>query len=117
MFRTVMAIVELGGVPTVVLFAWRSWLGGGRAGLPPWRNGLGLAALLLVSLSWSLAALTVIPGLADLRIIDSSWSLDLSPPLGMVAALLAFALKGASRFLAVLAGLLMVVFWAPFVYV
>ncbi len=117
MLRTLFAIVELVGVPTLVFFAWRGWLRGVRANLPPWRNGLGLTALLLVSLSWSLAAITVISGFAHFQIIDPMWSFKLSQPLGIVAALLAVALKGAPRFLAVLAGLLMLAFWVPFIII
>ncbi len=113
MFRTLMEMIELIGVPTLVFFAWRGWLNA-RANLPPWRNGLGFTALLLVSLSWSLAALTLVSWFVD-RHIHPMWSFSLSPPLGVCAAFLAFALRGVPRILAVLAGLLMLGFWAPFV--
>lgn len=117
MLRTMLQIIELGGVPTLIFFAWHSWLSGGRAALPAWRNGLGLAALILVSLGWILAALSLVSDLARLWIIDSMWSFDLTPALGMIAAILAIALRGRSRLLTALAGLLTLTFWAPFVYV
>jgi len=116
MFRLVMATVEVIGVPMLLVASWSIWLRSVRAELPLWRNGLALAALSLVSVSWSLAVLSVVSGFAHRQTIDPMWSLELSQPLGLVGAILAVALKGAPRFLALLAGLLMIGFWVPFVY-
>jgi len=56
-----MEIVALAVVPLLLITAWRGWIKNIRARLPAWRSGLGLAALVLLSLNWVAAAFLVIP--------------------------------------------------------
>ncbi len=47
------------GVPILVVLSYRRWLAQIRGGLPHWRNGIGLASLTLVSMSWLWFVLTL----------------------------------------------------------
>lgn len=117
MLRGVIYPIGLVITPILLVIAWRDWLRSDRAALPPWRNGIGLAALLIASLSWAMAGFVEIsvllrykiPGLTGLTLIFLWQQLVIS------AVVLGFALKGAPRVLAVMAGLLMLISW-PIIY-
>jgi hypothetical protein len=102
-------VIALAGAPAVLVIVWSVWLKKVRSALPAWRNGLGLAAMLVLSLNWIASALLELLehrdtfALADLRWI----TFQLAHPLDAVAVLLAVALKGEARVGAILAALMM----------
>src|SRR5205085_5466954 len=98
------------GVPVLLLLAWRAWVQDIRTQLPPWRNGIALTSLAIISLSWAAAILLDAP---ELLHKEASWLMtgkwvaySLSHPLDIVAVILALALKREARLQAVLASML-----------
>lgn len=120
MFGFVVSLVGLVSVPILLFFAWRGWATGVRAELPPWRNGVCISALLLLSLNWVGAAVLEAPVFVRPQISRPAGLLlamfTLSHSLDVVVIMLALALRRVPRVQAVLAGLLMLVSW-PLGYV
>jgi len=120
MFRIVLSLVGLVAVPILLFLAWRGWTKGVRAELPPWRNGLCILALLLLSLNWLGAAVLEAPVFVNPQMSRSAGLMEamltLSHPLGVVVVVFAFALRRVPRIQAVLAGVLLLVSW-PLSYV
>lgn len=120
MFRIVVSLVGLLGVPILLFLAWRGWTRMLRAELPPWRNGLCISALLLLSFNWLGAAALELPVFLNPRMPRPAGftevMLTLSHPIGLVVVLLAFALRRVPRVQAVVAALLMLMSW-PLGYV
>jgi 4-amino-4-deoxy-L-arabinose transferase-like glycosyltransferase len=107
-------IMALAVVPILLLIAWRSWAKDDRAELTAWRSGVGLTALLILSLNWGLALLADAPQLLDRHTLPlniKSVAYFLSFPLDIDAMVLAFALRGAARLEAIFAGMLLLVCW------
>jgi hypothetical protein len=107
-FRVIATAATLVGVPVLVCVAYRRWVAGPRSGLAPWRNGLGLTALVLISLCWLWYAIALV----DTRLTASVGVvfIDLTAVAvvcTIVATACAIAWDGAPRRLAVAACLLM----------
>ena len=104
-------------VPCLTVLAYRGWTKGLRQGLPRWRNALGMASIIVTFLSWfglSMFALLALLDRMGLNANFFSFSLDWMPAIALLALAgtsLAFALRGASRIEAIVAGLLMVAAW------
>jgi hypothetical protein len=120
MFRIVLSLVGLVGVPILLFLACRGWIKGLRAELPPWRNALCVSALLLLLLNWLGAAVLEAPVFVNPRMPRSAGLMEvmltLSHPLGIDMVVLAFAFRRGPRVQAVLAGFLMLASW-PLGYV
>jgi hypothetical protein len=120
MFRIVLSIVGLVSVPILLFLAWRGWTKGVRAELPPWRNGLCISALLLLSLNWLGTAVLEAPVFVNPRMLRSAGLMEgmltLWHPLSLFVVLLAFALRRVPRIQAVLGGVLLLASW-PLGYV
>lgn len=120
MLEGVINTISLLIAPILLVIAWRRWLVTVRATLPAWRNGLGLAALLIVSLNWAVAALVEIWALLPYgtpRLAEFTWMVfHLWHPLVISAVVLGLALKGRPRVLMMMAGLLMFMSWPTIVY-
>ncbi len=97
--------------------AWFRWIRTTRAELPPWRNGLSLSALsVLTSLFVAIAIDTVAGLLSRPPHTDfNEMMLLFSHQFAILGVGLAVALKGITRTLCVIAGVLMLLFW-PFGY-
>ena|SRR5215475_10487725 len=111
------SVVSLVTVPSLLVLSFRAWYARCRAALPYWRNGVGLAGLLLLTLAWLWFAI----GLADTSLTSRSGAMYLDFTILAVictwlAAAFASAWKGRSR-LEVLAGcVLMFIGWHFFGY-
>ena len=120
MLRVVISLVGLVSVPVLLSLAWRGWTRSVRAELPPWRNGLCIAALGLLSLNWLAAAVLEVPVFVNPRVtrppLLMEGMLTLSHLVGVLVVVLALALRRVPRVQAVAAGLLMLVSW-PMGYV
>jgi hypothetical protein len=103
--RMCAAISGVLAVPALLFFAFRDWITKWRMKLPEWRNGLGLSSLVLVSLIWASRFVTSTVSNAH-RLGNSVFHVDQLSWLAtllystLLAALLAFALKGKARILA-----------------
>jgi len=98
-------------VPVFVWLAYRTWNRQFRRELPAWRNGLGLASIVVLSLNW-LSALFLLLAPAEPRISSKFFSIELIATIlytALAAAILAIALKGAARIYLIAAALLI---WA-----
>lgn len=115
MLGIAVSLVGLVSAPVLLFFAWRGWATGVRAELPPWRNGVCISALLLLSLNWVGAAVLEAPVFVRPQISRPPGLLlgmfTLSLPLDVVGIVLALALRRAPRVQVILAGLLMLVSW------
>ena len=114
------AVIASSATPALVGFASVRWIKGIRQELPPWRNGMGLASIVIISAFW-LFQMT--------RWLMLSMNRDLTPPYGDLrefelflpaffvypALLLACALKGSPRLL-MIAAWVAVLFSGPFAY-
>ena len=120
MLRIVVGLVGLVSVPILLILAWRGWAKQVRAELPPWRNGLCISALFLLSLNWLGAAVLEVPVFVSPRMtrpaVLMEGMLTLSRLFCIIVIVLAFALRRVPRVQAVLAGLVMLVSW-PLGYV
>ena len=99
-------------VPCLTVLAYRGWTKGLRQGLPLWRSALGIISIVITLLSWS--SLAILPLLDRIGVNTGFFSVDWTTPIALlvlVGTSLAFALKGASRIEAIVAGLLMVAAW------
>jgi hypothetical protein len=115
MFEIAKVIASLALVPVLLLIAWREWIHKERESLPGWRNGIALAAFVIISLNWLAAIL--LDGAEFLHLGSSSligikWiTFHASHFVSLAAILSAFALKRVARLEALLAGLLMLTCW------
>src|SRR2546428_13071926 len=102
-------------VPGLAILAYRGWTQGLRQELPRWRSALGPASILVTFLSWFGLAILALSALMDLNAnFFNFFSPDWIPPIALLTVVgtsLAFALRGASRIEAIVAGLLMVAAW------
>ena len=104
-------------VPCLTVLAYRGWTKGLRQGLPRWRNALGMTSIVVTFLSWSGFSMFALLALLDRMGINSnlfSFSPDWVTAIALLVLAgtsLAFALKGATRIEAIVAGLLMVAAW------
>jgi hypothetical protein len=108
----ILAGVTFVAVPCLTILAYRGWTKRLRHELPRWRSALGLASLVVTLLSWFCLAILALSALMDLN--AGSSTPDWVGPIALVLIVgtsLAFALKGASRIEAIVAGLLMVAAW------
>ena len=99
-------------VPSLAILAYRAWAKSLRHELPSWRSALGLASVVITLLSWFGLAVLALSALMDLN--AGSYLLDSLGPIALVViagTTLGFALRGASRIEAIVAGLLMVAAW------
>src|SRR6185312_7374142 len=102
-------------VPVLLALAYREWAARIRRELPPWRNGLCLGALLLLVINWAGDAVSGIAFLTrsqlpNLQLLNES-TLTVSHWLSALVILLSLAFRRSSRIQAVVAGLLMLIFW------
>jgi len=108
-------IVVLMCVPILLVVAWIQWTRSDPTNLPSWRNGLALAALVILSFTSVFALVLDTPILlhADAsRLTDVQRAVYLVfHPVELGAILLAIALKGRVRLEAIFAGVLMLVCW------
>lgn len=117
MIRLVASAVSLVAVPVLLVLAYRAWNKGQRVALPHWRNGLGLAAVSLLSPAWLWFAI----GLADTPLTPrlGAMYLDLTV-LAVICTYLATAFacawEGRSRLEVLAACILMGVGWRFFSY-
>jgi hypothetical protein len=120
MFRITSSLAGLIVVAILLFLASKGWIKGLRRELPPWRNALGVSALLLLLVNWIATAALEAPILVIPRnprhagLMEAM--LTLSHPLGLVVVMLAVALKSIPRIQAIFAALLMLVCW-PLGYV
>ena len=113
-------VLPLVGVPVLLILAWTGWIGSVRPGMPAWRNGLGLTALVITSLHWGFVALVI--GVALVRLcagmppalLDQDYLQDYTKDVAMsmqlcdlVAIGLAVALRRAPRIQVIVASILM----------
>jgi hypothetical protein len=102
----------LAGVLALLVLAFRDWLTNHRAQLSPWRSGLGLSSIVVLFAAWLFYW-----GMALMAWIRPIWSqhfgglewLALVLYSSVLAFVLAFALRGATRMHVISAALLM---WA-----
>ena len=102
----------LAGVPTLLVLAFRDWFMKSRTQHSPWRSGLGLSSLVVISAVWLLywgmwLVLWIRP--VSARSFDSLEWIALLLYSSLLGFALAFALRGAARPQVVSAALLM---WA-----
>lgn len=110
--QQIMALVV---VPILLVVAWRTWAKDDRSGMPSWRSGVGMTALLVLSLNWCLALVVDGPELLHNQSLPShikSLVYVLSFPLDVDAIVLAFALRGAARLEVILAGCILMLCWS-----
>lgn len=113
MIRFLVGALGFVSVAILLFFAWWGWARRVRRELPPWRNGLAVSALLLLSLDWLVTAFSEVPvllGMARSTALTGDM-LMVHPFLFLSGILLAFALRGAPRVRTLLAALLMLVSW------
>jgi len=111
----VAGLIALGvclAIPVLPLCAFRGWLRFQRNELPPWRNILGLASILVTLLDWVvLMALTLF---AVIRFHTPLSSPDLNSGfviVSLASAALSLALKRTPKLLIVVASALMAALW------
>ncbi len=120
--RISVAIIGCAATPALVGFAYLRWAGAIRQKLPRWRNGLGLASVVIISVLWLFqTTLWILWSLHyDLTTTYGNWrEFELFLPVFyFLAALpLACALKGASRLLMIAAWVLMQLYYRAFIYI
>jgi hypothetical protein len=101
-------------VPVLLVIAWRDWIRNVRAVMPPWRNGIALTAVLILSVHWFIAMLLDAPELfhGHLALMSVEWASGfLAHPLDVAAVIFAFALKGRPRLEVILAGMFLLSCW------
>lgn len=108
--------VGLSATPILLVFAWKNWLQRVRPQLSPWRNGLCLSALTVLSFVWVAAVVTDAVAFTHHGPIgwDFMSGVILLRGANLAAIALAFALKRASRIETLIAGLLMLICWPIF---
>lgn len=109
--RTYVGVFSLFCVPLFSTLAYREWVKFIRAKLSNWRNGLGLASIVIVWSIWlSAVALQILRSISPQSVgfVNLDW-IAMFLYSTLAAALLALALRGTSRIQAVGAAVLM---WA-----
>lgn len=99
-------------IPILTLLALRGWAKRWRQELPLWRGALGLTSIVVTLLGWLI--LLLLPLADRIGLKTNFFSPDLVPPIAflvLAGTCLGFALRGASRIEAIVAGLLMVAAW------
>jgi len=114
------AVVTSTATPVLVGVALVSWRKRIRPGLPPWRNGVGLAAIVIISAFWLFQTTRWLLLLMnrELTVPDGDWQeYEMFLPAFFVypALLMACALKGDPRLL-MIAAWVTVLFCGPFTY-
>jgi hypothetical protein len=120
MARLMATVLTFVGVPVLTVLSYRAWVIRTRVGLPHWRNGIGLTALVLISLSWLWYALWyVLTGTRFASQLATVWSefTFMSALCTQLATVFAMAWKGTSRLQAIAAGVLMLLGFRFFSYV
>jgi len=117
---SIVAIIGLVVVPVLVALAFRGWLREVRLKVFRWRNGIGLAALVLSSLAWLWCAQWWVLTLIGHAPSDPIYQLNLSVVAeicAMLSVVLAIGLKGTPRLQAVAAAVLLLIACGPVGYV
>jgi hypothetical protein len=114
------AIVGCAATPVLAGLAYARWTNGIRKDLPRWRNGLGLASMIIIFTLWLLQSSRWILN-RDLTSYgtDSVWMEieRLVPAYYVLAALpLAYALKRAPRILMIAAWAMVQLYYGAFIY-
>jgi hypothetical protein len=112
------ALILCLAIPILASLAYIRWWRVTRQELPHWRNGVGLASLVIVSANWSFdVALYILPSIRphSTSFYNPDW-LALQLYSSLAAVLLAMALKGSPRLQTIAAGALMVAFVKLSVY-
>ena|SRR5216684_2587596 len=92
-------------VPVLTLLALRGWAKRWGQELPRWRGALGLTSIVVTLLGWLI--LLLLPLADRIGLKTNSFSPDWVPPIAflvLAGTCLAFALRGASRIEAIVAG-------------
>jgi hypothetical protein len=118
--RVFSAVIADAGTPALVGLASVRWTKGIRRELPPWRNGMGLASIVIISAFWlfQMARWLMLSLNRELTAPYGNWrEFQLFFPAFFVypALLLACALKGSPRLL-MIAAWVAVLFSGPFAY-
>ena len=101
-------------IPILVIVACARWMGVSRRELPQWRNGIGLASIVVVSTEWFLyTAMWMLSSVSFqlTRFYDATW---MQMYFDLAALPLALALKGVPRLLMVAAWFLIQVYRGSF---
>ena len=106
-------VISYLAVPCFVVFAYRDWTKCLPESLSSWRRRLGLTSMLVISADWCSIIFLIVADKANIRWamnINNSWFtyLEVAP---ILAAILAFALKGRARTSTIVAGLSMALVW------
>lgn len=105
------AALGLAAVPVLLVLAFRNWMTKRSAQLSPWRSGLGLSSIVVLSAVWLLywgMLLVALIGAFSQSFRGLEW-LSLVLYSSLLGFVLAFALRGAARSQAISAALLI---WA-----
>ncbi len=105
--------------PVLILLSCRAWIKLVRATLPVWRNGLALAAIVLLSCNWLFAiVLLALASTGPTRIMffNAEWMATLLYS-AVAGALLGCALRGTARTYMIAAALLMWAYWQSGIYI
>ena len=108
----ILGVFTFVAVPCLAILAYRGWTKSLRHDLPSWRSALGIVSIVVTFLSWS--SLAILPLLDRIGVNTGFFSPDWTAPIALLVlagTTLAFALRGASRIEAIVAGLLMVTAW------
>jgi len=103
-------------IPILVTVACGRWTRISRRELPHWRNGIGLASIVVVSTEWFLyTAIWMLSSVSFqlTRFYDATW-MQMQMYFDLAALPLAFALKGVPRLLMVAAWFLIQVYRGSF---
>jgi hypothetical protein len=118
MSRFSIAVFSSVTIPILTTLAYIRWTKVVRQELPQWRNGVGLTAIVIVSVNWLFQVLLwILSSISfDLtRFYNLDW-FALQMYTTLAATLLAITLKRAPRLQTIAAGLLMQAFLRAFVY-
>ncbi len=111
--RFALVLISLFSVPPLLLLSYRGWASKTRASLPHWRNGFGLTAVTLASLSWLWLGLQTASGTWGVGVFTIEF-FALAMWIAVVALVLSTAWKGTPRLEVIAACLLLAVgyhFW------
>lgn len=119
--RISIAAVSCAATPALVGLASVRWIKSIRRELPPWRNGVGLASILIISSLWLFQATRwlLLSVNRELTALYGDWrEYELFLPVFFMypALPLACALKGASRLLMIAAWVTVQLFYGAFWY-
>jgi hypothetical protein len=109
--------VGLLGVPLLTISAARAWAKTVRPKLAPWRNGLGLSSMFMVTSAWLFYAVGEIAGSAHLTagFLTAGWTVTLAS-LSVGSVLIAVPLGGECRNIMIAAAVLMYASLSSYVY-